>query len=233
MPNYYLFTTELENLNLECCDLISDDFLALAFEPLPVSAPATMEVEPNSSSESVEVVAIIEEQEEGVSSGISHQSMLLQESISSSSSTLVMPQNLSCLDNDTSLISDGNSSTLKDSNNSSMVASSSDNDIQSLSLPHGQCSSAVVLFNHVGGHFQTSANGQTNSRVNTQTVLLSKLMQVNLSECKLLTDVSLRALAKHSPNLRILNVLQCPNLTREGMNILRQNCCDIQINHTL
>ena len=218
---------------MECCDLISDDFLALAVVPLSVNAPATKEVEPTSVSEPVEVVSIMKEQKEGVSSGIIHHPMLLHESISSSSSTLLMPHNSSCLDNDTSLISDGNSSTLKDSNNSSMVVSSNDNHIQSLSLPNGQCSSDVLLYSHVGGHFQSSANGQTNSCHNTQTALLSKLMQVNLSECKLLTDVSLRVLAKHSPNLRILYVLQCPNVTREGMNILRQNCCDIQINHTI
>ena len=226
--------TELENLNLECCNKISDDFLALSVL-VKTKRKAVVRFE-----EPVEGVAVMLEQEEVVqsmdvlsNSSIIHNPTPLSESFLSSSSTLLEVPQDSGLDNDTSMISDESSSTLKDSNNSSMVVSSNDCDIYSSSLQNNQSSTDGLMHSPVGGFFKSSANGQINSCLHTPKILLFKLRQVNLSECKLLTDVSLRLLAKHSPHLRILNVLQCPNLTREGMNILKQSCCDIQITHTI
>ena len=143
------------------------------------------------------------------------------------------------LENDTSLISDGNSSTLKDSNDSSMMESSNENDISSLSIQTENCyvfSPDSLLYSPGSGYLQASVcvrGMQASCSSSEQTALLPKLLHVNVSECKRLTDISLRLLAKHSPHLRILNVLQCPYLTREGLNILRQNCCDVQIIHAL
>ena len=222
---YYLI--ELESLNLECCEQIDDGFLLEAFSsqlspsfsPSAPHAPSSFSL--SSSSSEVAVSSWVD------FSGVT--TIVLTNNINGTRANVNDAFVEEDVDSDSRLrhmdeTGGGHAESMDVDEKENVVIGETAALSQPPMTPTRDSASSEVE------EMIISLKGKVDDRNKTGKLpLLGNLKHLNLSECKQVTDSTLRFLAENSPNLRTLNVMQCSKLTREGFNVLKQNCAKVLI----